>query len=153
MSLSLKQKIIASIVAFGLILIAIFNKGLALKNEAPANTSPQTKPQVQTNTPELISTNPQALDGTTILPTQIIELNFNLPLENDAEIKITFEPKAEYKIELSNDKKTAKIIPLKPYALGQGYSLSIKSDTKFQGKKTLGRDYGFGFRTIEYRGV
>lgn len=151
--MSLKQKIIAVVVALGLILIAIFYKGFAPKNEAPPNTSPPAKQAVQTNTPELISTNPQALDGTTILPTQIIELNFNLPLENDAETKITLDPKAEVKIELSNDKKTAKIIPLKPFALGQGYSLSIKGNTKFQGNKTLGRDYGFGFRTIEYKGV
>lgn len=149
----LKQKIIAAVIALGLILIAIFNKGLAPKNESPINTPKKTGQQVQTDTPELISTNPSPLDGTTILPTQIIEFQFNLPLENDAETKITLDPKVEYKIELSNDKKTAKIIPLKPFTLGQGYTLSIKGDTKFQGKKTLGRDYGFGFRTIEYKGV
>lgn len=148
--MSTKTKIIAAVVAIGVILIAIFQFGLGGPGaERGVDT-------VQTESPVVVATNPAAMKEkktVVVLPTQSIEITFNQPLENVPETRITIEPKADYKVELSSDKKTIKIIPITPYSLGQGYSLFIKADTKFDGKKTLGSDVDFHFATISYNGV
>ncbi len=84
---------------------------------------------------------------------QTLELTFDQPIENRGEVKNTLDPKQDYTVELSQDKKTAKFIPNKPYISGREYTLTIKSDTKFDGKKTLGHDEVFHFRTISYQGA
>jgi hypothetical protein len=148
--MSTKTKIIAAVVAIGVILIAIFQFGLGGPGaERGVDT-------IQTESPVVVATNPAAMKEkktVVVLPTQSIEITFNQPLENVPETRITIEPKADYKVELSSDKKTIKIIPVTPYSLGQGYSLFIKADTKFDGKKTLGSDVDFHFATISYNGV
>ena len=148
--MSTKTKIIAAVVAIGVILIAIFQFGLGGPGaERGVDT-------IQTESPVVVTTNPAAMKEkktVVVLPTQSIEITFNQPLENVPETRITIEPKADYKVELSSDKKTIKIIPITPYSLGQGYSLFIKADTKFDGKKTLGNDVDFHFATISYNGV
>ncbi len=148
--MSTKAKIIAAVVAIGAILIAVFQFGLG----GPATE--RGSEVSQTDSPVVVSTNPPTMKEkktVVVLPTQPIEITFNQPLENVPETRITIEPKADYKVELSGDKKTIKITPNTPYALGQGYSLFIKADTKFDGKKTLGSDVDFHFATISYNGV
>lgn len=151
MNISLKQKIVALIIALGVILIAIFQIGFGGK-VTPVNDA---KEQTQTPDPssKFQSVSPSNLEGAVISPTQVIEVTFGLPLENQGEVKWQIEPKADLKVELSDDKKTAKFIPQKPYELGQSYNLSIKPDTKFDGKKTLEMDLHWAFRTITYNGV
>lgn len=158
-NLSLKQKIIAFIIAIGTILILIFQRGFS---GSPAvekipleskQTQIQTQVQVQTDKPELISTNPNPLDEAIIWAQQPIEFNFNLPLENAPEFKHRIEPKYDYKVDLINDKKTIIITPTKPLPLGQTFTITISRETKFDGKKILDKDYSFHFKTIEYKGV
>lgn len=158
MKIGLKQIILIAIATISLILIALFKGGFYKTTPAINNTS---TPQVNTQTGEIdlgdgmkiISTNPKALDNSVILPTQTIEITFNLPLENVGEFKNRIEPKADYKVELSSDRKTAKIIPQTPFNLGTSYTLFILPDTKFDGKKRLQRDFIFHFSTINYNGA
>jgi hypothetical protein len=148
--MSTKTKIIAAIIAIGAILIAIFQFGLGGPGTERGSEV------LQTDSPVVMATSPEAMKEkktVVVLPTQTIEITFNQPLENVPETKIVIEPKADYKVELSGDRKTLKIIPVTPYALGQGYSLFVKGETKFDGKKTLGSDVDFHFATISYNGV
>lgn len=151
---TLKGKIIAGVIAIGLVLIAIFNFGLG---GTPISLTDDTKnEQAQSNEPQLISTTPPELfekKPMIFIPTQTIELHFNAELENGPETKLVLDPPAEIKIDISSDSKTAKIIPVKPYALGQGYTLFIKPDTKLKGGKTLGKEYSFQFNVINYSGI
>jgi hypothetical protein len=105
--MSTKAKIITAIVVIGAILIAIFQFGLGGPGaERGVDT-------IQTESPVVVATNPAAMKEkktVVVLPTQSIEITFNQPLENVPETRITIEPKADYKVELSSDKKTIKII-------------------------------------------
>lgn len=144
-NLSLKQKIIAIVTVIGLILIYIFQRGLY-------GSSPQAL-QVKNEGPQVVSTKPSPLDQTVLLPSQPVEITFNYPLQNTGEFKNRIEPKIDYKVELSSDRKTAKIIFLKPMDLGQGYTLFVLPDTKFDGAGNLGQDLVFHFKTISYKGI
>lgn len=148
---SLKQIIIGVVTLIGALLIIIFGHGFYF---SPPSSEPA-KTEIPFNTKEIkvVSTNPENLDGSVILPTQIIEITFNQPMENRGEFKNRIEPEAEYEIKLSDDRKTAKIILNKPYRLGTGYTLFIKSDTKFDGKRTLEKELIYHFNTISYKGV
>lgn len=151
----LRQKIISAVLLIGAVLIAIFTFGL-YKPSSPTLPPEPGGQNMVSETIELVSTNPEGLikkQEVIILPNQFIEFTFNQPLENVPETKIVIEPSFEVKVELSKDRKTAKITPVKPFALGQGYTLFIKGDTKFDGKKHLGRDLDFHFSTISYKGV
>lgn len=154
-SLFLKQKIMIAIGIIGAILILIFQRGFSSSPAAEKIPleSKQTQTQVQTDKPELISTNPSPLDESILWAEQPIEFNFNLPLENAPEFKHKIEPRYEYKIDLINDKKTIIITPTKPLPLGQTFTLSISKETKFDNKKFMDKDYTFHFKTIEYKGV
>lgn len=152
MNLRLKQKIIGIIAIIGTILILIFQHGLASDKPVAILEKP-TPTVIQTNTPELISTNPSPLDKSILWAIQPIIFAFNLPLENIPEFKYKIDPKIDYKIELSNDKKIITLTPAKPLPLGQTFTFSISTDTKFEGKKTLDKDYTFHFQTIVYKGV
>ncbi|MBI2021462.1 Ig-like domain-containing protein [Candidatus Daviesbacteria bacterium] len=146
-NLSLKQKIMIAVAIIGAALIAIFRFGFY--------TPPKTAPIVDkvTQNTAVVSTDPSPLEDATILPTQTISVSFNLPLEGSAELKLVVEPEAKIKVELSDDRKTAKITPINPYSLGQGYTLKILPDTKFDGKKRLEVEKIFHFKTIQYRGA
>jgi hypothetical protein len=149
--LKLNKKIAAILTAvIGLVLIAIFQNGLAPKNH-PDSSAPQT--QDSSEHAKLIKTNPSPFDNSIILPTQALEFTFSDPIENPGEFKFRLEPNAEIEISLSDDKKTAKITPKNSFDLGQAYTLFITSDTKFEGGKKLDQGLQFGFRTIEYNGV
>lgn len=135
----------AIVAAVGLLLIYIFQQGLAGK-------APESQNAEEEN-PRIVSTSPAPLDQTVLLPTQSFEITFNLPLQNNGEFKNRIEPDLEYKVELSSDRKTARITPLKPLALGQGYTLFILPDTKFDGAKNLNQELIFHFKTISYKGI
>lgn len=153
--MTLKGKIIAVVVAIGLVLIVIFNFGLGGKPVPVVSESKQSSSPAGSE-PQLISTTPSELfekKPMIFTPTQVIELHFNAELENGPETKLVLDPPADTKIEISGDGKTAKIIPVKPYTLGQGYTVFIKPDTKIKGGKTLGKEYSFQFNVINYSGI
>lgn len=147
----LKNKIIAAVIVVGVILIAIFATGFGGK-QVPTN-EPNGLSQNQSPNPHVVSTNPNPLENTTIVPTQELEITFSHPIENKGEVKYILDPVADVSIELSDDRKTIKVIPVKPFALGQGYTLSIKQDTKFDEGKRQDGDAVFHFTTIPYTGV
>ena len=160
MNLSLKQKIIGFIIALGLILIAIFKLGLggqAIPIVNNSQNSPSQEPSQDTGgEPRLISSTPPELfkkQPLVFAPDKVIELHFNVELENGPETKLVFDPPADFEVKLSDDFKTAKITPKKPYKLGQGYTLFIKPDTKLKGGKTLGQGYDLHFNIINYSGI
>lgn len=144
-----KNKIFWTIIILGLILITIFSIGLYPKSSITNQIVNE-----QTESPKVISTTPSPLDEATILPTQPVSITFNIPLENLPELKYVIEPAIDLNVELSDDKKTVKFTPKDNFELGQGYSLNIKSETKFEGKRTLGpEEKVFHFTTISYKGV
>lgn len=152
-NLSLKQKIIGIIAVIGTILILIFQGGIYPKSTANQEKATPSTKSIQTDNPELISTNPSPLNQAILWAMQPIELNFNLPIENIPELKYKIEPKVEFKEEMLNDKKTVRLTPINPLPLGASFTLSIPSSAKFDGNKTLGKDYVFHFETIKYKGV
>ncbi len=107
----------------------------------------------QTDSPKIISTKPDPLENAIVAANDTIEITFNRPLENAGEFKVRIDPKIEFKLELSADRKTAKIMPAKPYDLGATYTLFIGPDTKFDGIGRWGEEKIYHFRTIQYRGV
>lgn len=119
----------------------------------PASAGNQQQKDISKDPPKIVSTKPDPLDQIIIPTDQIIEITFNRPLENAGEFKVKIEPKVEFKLELSGDRKTGRIIPVKPYELGSGYTISIGPDTKFDGVGEWGKDKSFHFRTIKYTGV
>ena len=135
----------------GAALILIFQHGLYSNPTSSSDPKPQNI--AQTNQVEVVSTSPTPLDQAVIWAQQPIQISFNTPLENVPEFKLTIDPKYDYKVELSDDKKTAIITPTQPLKLGVVYSIHISGDTKFEGKKTLGKDLIYNVRTIEYKGV
>lgn len=145
----------AVIVVLGVLVLALYfgyfaNKDKSTDNlqkaQTPAQVSPNDKPQV-------VSTKPEPLEDTIISATENIEITFNRPLENVGEFKSRLEPNLEYKVELSSDRKTARIIPLKPYPLGTTFTLFIGTETKFDGVGRWGEEKVFHFKTIKYTGV
>ena len=148
-NLTLKQKVIGVVIFLGLLLIAVFQRGFSVENAAVN--------QVQEDSSEIrmVSSNPPQLKDkkeVVVAPSQVIEFTFSEALENVPETKIEVEPVSDIKLELSEDRKTVKIIPVKPYSLGQGYTIFIRGNTKFEGKREYGKNEDFHFSTISYRG-
>lgn len=131
--------------------MGIFALGFGSK-QVPAN-EPNGLSQNQSPNPHVVSTNPNPLENTTIVPTQELEITFSHPIENKGEVKYILDPIANVSIRLSDDRKTIKVVPVKPFNLGQGYTLSIKQDTKFDEGKRQDGDAVFHFTTIPYKGV
>lgn len=148
-------KIGSGLLIFGVILFIIFQKQPA--QPAPINQTPTPTPRpspLDTDEPHIVSTNPSPLDEAIILPNQTLEITFNRSIENIGEFKNDLGPKpVDYKVELSSDRKTAKIIPTKPFMLGRTYTLRILPDTKFDIKVELKREIIMHFKTINYQGV
>lgn len=116
-------------------------------------SEPKTNQNKPNEAPKIVSTKPDPLNESIVSATEVIEITFNRPLENVGEFKVKIEPGKKIKVELSGDRKTAKIIPLEPYDLGAGYTLFIGSETKFDGVGRWGEEKVFHFRTIRYTGV
>lgn len=119
----------------------------------PASVVNQTSSTSQNDTPHIVSTNPDPLEDNIVSSTQTIEITFNRSLENIGEFKLRIDPKIDVKVELSPDRKTAKIIPKKPLKLGVTYTLFIGTDTKFDGVGAWGQEKIYHFKTVTYRGV
>ena len=150
-----KNRIIILLIAVGITLIVISGR-LLYPKPSITHTQPQTQTtqaSSQNEKPKIISTNPNPLDQAIISSDQQIEIVFNRPLENVGEFKSRIEPKIDYKVELSSDRKTAKIIQEEPYELGVGYTMFITGDTKFEGLGPWGEEKTFHFQTIKYRGI
>ncbi len=119
-----------------------------------ASTNQSSAPQNQQNeSPKIISTKPDPLEENIVSATDAVEITFNRPLENVGEFKVRLEPSIDYKVELSNDRKTAKIKPVKGFLLGTTYTLFIGPETKFDGVGRWGEEKIYHFKTITYRGV
>lgn len=145
-----KTAIVLAVMVLGVLLVfgwpKLTTKSTPASKPQPATVSEKDKPQV-------VSTKPDPLEEAIIGASDTIEITFNRPLENVGEFKIRIEPKVDVKLELSGDRKVGKIIPVKPYELGSGYTLFIKTDTKFDGAGEWREEKIFHFRTIKYRGV
>lgn len=146
-----------NLLILGLIIIVgitvFFLTDRAKKPSITSFTSPKEE-KSESQSPRVISTKPDLLSGETIIAaTDTIELIFNRPLENAPELKLRLEPKSDYKVELSFDRQTAKIIPLQPFELGTAYTLTILKDSKFDGGGRLDKDLSLHFRTVRYRGI
>ena len=121
-------------------------------------SKPSVKPEPNSSSsqeqlPKIVSTKPDPLENAIIGANEIIEISFNRPLENVGEFKSRLEPKIDYKVELSPDRKTARIIPNKPYELGASFTIFIGPDTKFDGVGAWGQEKIYHFKTIKYTGV
>lgn len=146
-----KKIVITVITIIGIVLIFIFQRGIY--SQPQTQNQAEQIAQVQIEEPRVVSTKPDSLDGAVILPTQIIEIAFNMPLENADQLKRSLDPKTNIEVKLSGDKKTAQIIPQPQFTLGGGYTLAILSDSKFEGKKLLGHDITYHFSVISYKGI
>ena len=148
----MKYKIILAIILVsGLLALFVYPK--LNKKTAPVNPASSPLPVTQANSPKIISTKPEPLEEAIVAADQIIEIAFNRPLENVGEFKSRIEPKIEYTVELSSDRKTAKILPAKSYELGTTYTLFIGPESKFDGIGRWGEEKIYHFKTIKYRGI
>lgn len=142
-----------------ILVLIILGVGLffSFKKNSPEPARPQAQinpvPADQDKIPKIISTRPDPLENSIVSTTEIVEITFNRPLENIGEFKNRIDPEIDYKVELSGDRKTARILPAKPYILGTTYTLFIGPETKFEGVGRWGEEKVFHFRTITYRGV
>lgn len=147
-------KYLAGLILIVLILMFTWSK---FKHKIPTVSNTQnTSKQIissSTDSPQIISTIPDPLDNSIVPADQIIQITFNKPLQNAPELKTRIEPKIDYKIELSQDRKTAKIIPAKLYDLGATYTFFISPESKFDGGGSLDGGKVFHFRTVRYTGV
>ncbi len=148
-----KKALIPIVIAVGLILIAIFGRGLYQPTPLPKIATPNAEAANQDSSPKIVSVRPDFNQNPIILPDQNIEIEFNLPLENIGEFKHRIDTFKDYETKISLDRKTVTIIPKKPFDLGRSFTLFILGDTKFDGHKTLGVEQHFSFRTIAYHGV
>lgn len=148
----MNKKIVSLIVVLGVLFLGVFL--VNHQKEEKTEPMPITNPSVPgTDPPKIISTKPDPLENTIVSATEVIEITFNRPLENKGEFKLRVDPKTDFKIELSGDRKTAKIIPVQPYELGKTYTIFIGTETKFDGFGRWGEEKIFHVKTVAYRGV
>ncbi len=140
-------------VVIGIILIVVLAAGYLFLTKASKPQNPTSTPTTQSDKAQIVKTVPEPLDQAIVPANQVIEITFNKPLQNIGEFKLRFETKKDIKVELSSDRKTAKITPLTPFDLGTEYAIYIQGDTKFDGVGAWGEEKSFHFRTIKYRGI
>ncbi len=146
-----KILIVTALVGVAILAFYIFNNGGSLEKSQETKENEVSSMVESSNKPQFISSNPE--DFAIISPTQTIELMFNQPIENKGELKLAVDPNFEYQIELSGDRKTAKITPATPLQAGSGFTLFIKPGSKFDEGKSLENETVLHFRTISYQGV
>lgn len=135
--------------AFVSVLLVIFIQKSNLVSKNPAS-------QTQPESFRIVSTNPDPLEGATILPNQPIEFTFSKPIFR-SEFKHSFDPGIEHEIEVidGRDKEFGskmRLIFKKPLNLGGGFTLFVYSNTKTE-REELGREYIYHFKTIRYTGI
>lgn len=150
----LRSKLLIILVLIILGLTFNFLWGNKMKNSVvqPQKTATQTQQSLK-----IISTEPDQLDGVTILPTDSIEITFNKPI-SVSEFKHHFDPEVEHSVEAIGQTSSKgayqfKITFKKPLELGAGYTLFIESATHTQEGDTLDHEYNYHIKTIGYRGV
>lgn len=146
-----RTRLLLGLLLIGIAAIVLFvyksNKPQSATNNEPTKTNQENE------SPKIVSTKPDPLEDTIISANEVVEITFNKPLQNSGEFKLRIEPQIDYKVELSGDRKTAKIIPAKPYNLSTTYTIFIGPETKFDGSGNWGQEKIFHFKTITYRGV
>lgn len=156
------KKVSLIILIIFLIVIAIYPvKKLLSKQPQEANNPPgtssnqQSKETTQSDSKKvsIVSTNPDPLDNIIINSGQVIEINFSNPLENTGEFKHRITPAADYKLELTGDRKTLKIVPVKPYELGNEFTLVISPETKFDNGARMEHEAIYHFHTVAFRNL
>lgn len=147
------KKNIIFITVIILIILLLRSRASTTPASTPTPSLPPPSVTAASEKPQITSTKPDPLEEAIVSAAEIVEITFNRPLENVGEFKSRIEPKIDYKIELSGDRKTAKIIPAKPYSLGATFTLFIGPETKFDGVGRWGEEKVFHFKTINYRGV
>jgi len=150
--MAMNKKILITIIIV-LVVIGTISVLLGSSKRTDSPIKPPEAEQKDDAKPRIVTTKPDPLNNVIIPADQVIEITFNRPLENVGEFKVKIEPKVEFKAELSSDRKTAKIIPTKPFELGSTYTMSIGTETKFDGVGRWGEEKVFQFRTIKYRGI
>ncbi len=140
------------------ILILLVAAGFWYLTQKKETTKPTPPQQQSTSTsqndpPKIVSTNPDPLEDNIVSATQTIEISFNRPLQNSGEFKLRIEPKIDFKINLSSDRKTAKISFPKPLELGLTYTIFIGTDTKFDEVGAWNQEKIYHFKTVAYKGV
>ncbi len=136
-----------------IIFIMIITTVLAWPKSTTKSENVKKQEVSQSDSAQIVSTKPNPLEDTIVGANDTIEITFNKPLQNTGEFKVKIEPKVDFKLALSSDRKTGKIIPNKPYELGASYTLFIGTDTKFDGVGAWGQEKIYHFKTIHYRGV
>ncbi len=144
------RRVLVILLALGLLLIAIFQSGFYLPTAAPL---PEDASLTASQDVKALSTKPENLENSVILPTQQIDVSFNTPIENTGEFKHKIEPNVNHTLKLSADRKTISILPEPSFQVGFSYTLFIQADTKFDGGKRLNDAIQYHFRTIEYKGI
>ncbi|MBI3103482.1 Ig-like domain-containing protein [Candidatus Daviesbacteria bacterium] len=147
-----KKTLLPLICLLTLLIAFLLYKGI-YKKDLAFEAKPQPSANEQTEPPQIIATKPDPLENAVVSATEVVEITFNRPLENIGEFKFRIDPKAEIKIELSPDRKTAKIIPQTPFELGVTYTIFIGPETKFDGVGNWGKEAIYHFQTIKFRGI
>lgn len=157
-----REKIIAVVVALGLALIAFFSTGFykqqkqsTISTSAVDTTSASNKLKADSGG-KIISVSPDNLLEGTVLPTQIIKIGFGQQIEGfDPNYHVIIEPSADVEVVLLGDGKTIEIRPKPTFAVGTGYSITLRNNMKFKssGDERLGNDIRIEFKTLNYRGV
>jgi hypothetical protein len=152
------NKLIKLGIALGLVLLAFVIFQILNTNSSKTQSPTQAVEKADSEL-RIVSTNPQNLDGTTILPTQSLEINFNKPIPK-SEFKHQMDPgDLEYEIEALNGPsgdvgQTIKIIFKKPLPIGgAAFTLTVKTATRTDDKIFLDHEYIYHFKTISYKGV
>lgn len=145
----MNNKIIILIVIVILLGGWFYNHNFFKKDTVPVETLKQLK---------IISTKPSPLDEATILPTQPIEIEFNLPVVK-SEFKHKFDPEGlEHEVEVLDGINSSygtkfRIIFKKPLELGTGITLFILPNTQTEEGIKLETEVIYHITTIGYRGV
>lgn len=149
-----KKIILLTIIILILGIGLVYGKKLYNKpTPAPAEQTKQPVSISPNDPPQIVSTNPSPLEDNIVSSNQTIEITFNRPLQNSGEFKLRIEPKIVFKIDLSSDRKTAKISFPKLLELGVTYTISIGPETKFDGMGNWNQDKMYHFKTVKYTGV
>lgn len=140
------------IIIFGMVILLGF---IFLKYfQKIEQNNPSTSINISTSdTPKILSTNPDPLDNSVIPAVSFIRITFNKPLQNPGEFKVRMIPEIKFSKALSDDKKTGIINFEKSLDLGMSYTLIIGSDTKFEGAGNWNQEKQFHFSTVSYKGV
>lgn len=144
------KKIVILIVVIVVIIAAFL---MFKKPASKSQTESKTSSASQDDAPAIVSTKPDLSSETIVGANQEIDITFNRSLQNKGEFKLKMTPEVSVDVQLSGDRKTAKIIPLKPYDLGSEYTIDIGTDTKFDGIGAWGQEKIFHFKTVTYNGV